>query len=45
MMPRSESSAARGVFGVLDLGQDFAGTIEKQRAGIGHRDAARGAQQ
>ena len=27
--------AARGVLGVLDLGQDLAGAIEEQRAGIG----------
>jgi hypothetical protein len=37
--------AARGVLGVLDLAQDFSGAVEKQRAGIGHRDAARGPQQ
>ena len=37
--------AARGVFGVLDFGEDFARALEKQRAGIRHRDAAGGAQQ
>lgn len=36
---------ARGVFGILDLGQNFAGAIEEQRAGFRQRDAARGAQQ
>ena len=37
--------AARRIFGVFDLGQDLAGAIEKQRTGIGNRDASRRAQQ
>ena len=35
----------RGIFGILDFGEDFAGAIQEQRAGVGHREASRGAQQ
>jgi len=37
--------APRRIFGMLDFGQDLARPIEKQRAGIGYSDAARGAQE
>ena len=36
---------ARGVLGILDLAQYLAGALQEQRAGVGQRDAPRGAEQ